>query len=183
MKNKYIIIIFIIVVISQYFVVAKLIGGQEEIHTNGKEYLFKTTPVDPYNPFKGNYVKLRYEIETLNVTKPSLWKRKDVVFIELTQDSLGFAKVNAIFKEKPMKVDFVTAKVGYVNKSKGTINIDLPFDRIYLNADKAKELEYKFEDINKDSTKIAYAKVKLKNGKGAISQLIIDNAKVYDFND
>jgi len=52
-RNKQI-LIFALVALAQLYVPAKMVWNQESILEEGTEYKFKTAPVDPNDPFRGN---------------------------------------------------------------------------------------------------------------------------------
>ena len=62
MKNKTTyIILFILVVIAQWFVPMQMITEQEDVIATGKTLKFKTAPIDPYDAFRGKYIFLNFE--------------------------------------------------------------------------------------------------------------------------
>ena len=52
-KMKILLSVFILVALVQLFVPAKMILDREDILDMGKEYKFKTEPIDPNDPFRG----------------------------------------------------------------------------------------------------------------------------------
>ena len=61
--NKKILLIsaFVLVVLVQLYVPAKMIWGREEVLNTGTEYKFRTAPIDPNDVFRGKYINLNYE--------------------------------------------------------------------------------------------------------------------------
>lgn len=62
MKNKKILfILFITVVIAQLFIPVKIILNKEDILKTGTAFKFKTAPIDPTDPFRGEYIILNFD--------------------------------------------------------------------------------------------------------------------------
>ena len=57
--------IFIAVIVLQIVFLLGIVGYRESILTLGRTAVLQTVPVDPRDPFRGEYVTLRYEISTL----------------------------------------------------------------------------------------------------------------------
>jgi len=83
----------ILAVILQLVVLAYMAGGREYILHNGKVIHLRTAPIDPRDMFRGDYVRLNYEISRIPVNR-----LKDV-------DSVGElkkgAKIYVSLKEGP----------------------------------------------------------------------------------
>ena len=62
MKNKYLIWIIVLLWIATLGVI---FTKHNAITVSGKTITLKTEPVDPRDPFKGDYVSLRYDISTI----------------------------------------------------------------------------------------------------------------------
>ena len=88
---------FIVLAVFQLFTPTKMILDQEAVLKKGIAYKFKTQPVDPSDPFRGKYITLSYDISSFK-TNDSLWERNQPVYVYLTTDSLGFAKINSVSK-------------------------------------------------------------------------------------
>ena len=59
---------FYLVVVFWLLIFSAFIAYKEYTLQTGKEVLLKTVPVDPRDLFRGDYVTLRYEIGTLNLS-------------------------------------------------------------------------------------------------------------------
>jgi uncharacterized membrane-anchored protein len=54
-------------IILQVVVLAYMAGEREHILRNGKVILLRTAPIDPRDLFRGDYVRLNYEISRIGV--------------------------------------------------------------------------------------------------------------------
>ncbi|MBD3630845.1 GDYXXLXY domain-containing protein [Cyclobacterium sp.] len=59
MANKKIVLpVFVLIALLQLYLPAKMILDREDILHKGKEYKFKTQPIDPNDPFRGKFIAL-----------------------------------------------------------------------------------------------------------------------------
>jgi uncharacterized membrane-anchored protein len=179
-KKKIILIVFGVVVFAQLFVPAKMIWDSEDIMQSGTEYKFRTAPVDPSDPFRGKYITLSFNEDIFIVENEKEWERGQVVYVSLTTDSLGFAKIQTVSKVHPTAHEaFVKARVGYVpgNGSK-KVSIDYPFDRFYMEESKAPVAEMVYRNSQRDNLKITWALVSVKNGEAVLKDVLIDGVSI-----
>lgn len=100
MSNKRILLpVFVLIALVQLYVPARMIVNREDILSTGKEYKFKTLPIDPYDPFRGKFIALQYEETTIEVQNEADWLSGETIFIQLTTDKEGYAKIHAVSKE------------------------------------------------------------------------------------
>lgn len=178
-KNKYI-LIFALVALIQLYVPAKMIWHQENIWQNGKEYKFKTAPIDPNDPFRGKYITLTFEENIYNIEDEMEWTRGEEVYVLLTTNASGFAKIDSVTKQTPdNSSDFVKAKVWFLSgNGENKLTIDYPFNRFYMEESKAYDAEVTYRESQIDSTKTAYALVSIKNGDAVLKDVLIDGVPI-----
>ncbi|WP_055396680.1 GDYXXLXY domain-containing protein [Flagellimonas eckloniae] len=178
--KKFMLPVFVLVCLMQLSVPAKMIWDKEDVLASGKEYKFKTAPVDPNDPFRGKYITLRYDENTIEIPKEHDWARGDDIFISLTKDDDGFAKIKSVSKEKlSEKEDFVKAEVGYITSYTTTeLIIDYPFDRFYMEESKAHDAELTYTESQLDTTSVTYALVNIKNGDAVLKDVLIDGQSI-----
>ncbi len=70
MKNKKGFILFCLVALVQVSIPLSMIYRSEKTLENGKVFLFKTAPVDPYDAFRGKYVQLGFEHSRVSTNLP-----------------------------------------------------------------------------------------------------------------
>jgi len=181
MKTLYIFLIFVAVAIVQLFVPAQMILNKETILKEGTVYKFKTRPIDPNDPFRGKYITLQYDINTLK-TDDTLWQRKDEAYVYIVSGDNGFAEPTKISREKlDLEDDFVVAEVSWYNKNNQTVAINLPFNRYYMEESKAYEAEVAHQEAQRDSIPDnTYALVYIKNGSAVLADVLIDDISIKD---
>ncbi len=177
-NKKILLIIFVLVAAVQLYVPASIIMERENILAAGKEFKFKTAPVDPSDPFRGKYLTLSYAGNTVKVNNKEEWVYGETVFVQFSKDKDGFATIDAVTKNKPSgKVDFVKARANYVSYD-STLSIDYPFDRYYMEESKAGEAEDVYRESSRDTTHFTYALVNIKNGEAVLKDVLIDNVSI-----
>jgi uncharacterized membrane-anchored protein len=154
-KKKIIFLVFCLIVVAQLYVPAKMIFDREDILITGKAYKFKTAPIDPSDPFRGKYIVLNFEANTAQVPADTSWDYNTPVYVMLTVDTSGYAKVDAVSHDKPDSAkDFVLAKSLYFNNIDNTITIDYPFNRYYMEESKAQDAEDLYRYSLGDTTQL-----------------------------
>jgi len=106
--------IMIVVVVVQVFILAFVAGEREWIIAKGEPVYLRTAPVDPRDIFRGDYVRLDYELAQLDSEMLSDELRTDefrVIYAGLETDERGVAYMSKLGFEKP---DGVFIK-GYLN--------------------------------------------------------------------
>jgi uncharacterized membrane-anchored protein len=132
------------------------IAAKEQVIEDGKEYLFRIQPVDPYDFFQGRYVSLNVQPLSCSLENPDDFKRNDIVYAEFEQDSLG-ATIKQLSHEKTEH----SLKLKLHANPKKKIRIRLPFKRFYLEENKAKKVESK---LSRGATSRNYVHVKILDG-------------------
>lgn len=186
MKNKKnIILLFALVVLAQLYIPLQMIFNQEDIIKTGTEFKFKTEPIDPNDPFRGKYIILNYKERKIPVKNVKKWDYNQTVFAELGKDKNGYAKIILISKNKPQKKsNYFTAKISFINTYKDNyILLDIPFDRFYVNENKAKKAETTYVESMVDQKNKTYALVAIKNGEAVIKDVRINEVSIRDLAD
>jgi uncharacterized membrane-anchored protein len=177
LNKKHIFLGFILVVVAQLFVPAKMIYDQERIIALGKEFKFKTRPIDPNDPFRGKYITLRFDIETHYSYKASEFKKGDDVYVLLRTDEFGMAAISDISKVKPgIELDYVVAQVNSVFDQRITINY--PFNRYYMEESKAQKAEDLYREASRDSSQSTYAIILVRKGNASINDVVLNGESI-----
>ena len=179
-NHKIMLLLFVLVAAVQLLVPAKMAFDGEQILANGKEFKFKTAPVDPNDPFRGKYLTLRYK-EDHYFSSNEEWTRGEKIYVTLAEDREGFATIQSIAKTPPEKTaNYVMAKVDYVDEAEGVVHLNYPFDRFYVEESKAALAEKVYIDLQNDSSKITYALVNVKAGSAVLKDLRIEGRSILD---
>jgi len=179
-SKKILLAVFILVALAQVFIPVKMILDREDILTEGKEYRFRTAPVDPHDPFRGKYIRLNYKDDTVEIGNEKNWTSGEEIYVFLTIDKEGFAKIKSVSKQKPTdNQDYLKAKVSYVTiNNRNKLSIDYPFDRFYMEESKAQEAELTYRRTQRDTSKTTYAVVNIKNGDAVLKDVMINGTSI-----
>lgn len=178
-SKKVILVVFILVAITQLFVPAKMILDRESILNTGKEFKFKTAPIDPSDPFRGKYITLSFDNNTIEVQNEEDWVIGETIYVLLSTDSSGFARIESVSKDKTLySKDFLKAKVGWVNGK--LLNVEYPFDRFYMEENKAHDAEIEYRESQTDTDQLTYALVSIKAGEFVLKDVLIGGVSIID---
>lgn len=177
--------LFIVMCIAQWLVPGKMIYDSETVVVNGTSYKFKTQPIDPSDPFRGKYVTLNFEANSIIVNDSANWESGEDVYITFTTDSAGFAKPSGISRQEPNSEIFLKTTVYYFTnyESSEEVYFNIPFDRFYLEESKASEAEQIYWKAQSDSAQVAYGLVTIGKGRAVLTDVMINDRSVVDIID
>ncbi|MCL2702830.1 MAG: GDYXXLXY domain-containing protein [Defluviitaleaceae bacterium] len=150
----------IAVIIIQLLTPICMIANKYHILRTGEEFMFRVSPVDPYDAFRGRFVALNAR---QNVRGAGRYGVIDV-------DPDGFAFISRITDERP-------AFGAYV-KSGSRSWFTLPIDRYYMEDRLAPRAELRA--WRREPREEAYVTVRVRNGELIISGLFIDGIAIED---
>jgi uncharacterized membrane-anchored protein len=181
--KKYIWLIFAIMIIAQLYVPSKMIWDSESTIKNGTAYKFKTQPVDPYDPFRGKYIDLRYEVEQKKYDLDGLNKEEleEVykAYAEVNTMNDGFAEISNLTSDKQnLSGDYIEVKIR--SRKDGKVTISLPYDRYYMEESIAKPSEDYVREVRRDSSVQIYGIINIKDGNGVLTEVMINERPIAD---
>lgn len=166
----------------QFFVPSQMIYQQEDALDTGTAYKFKTQPIDPTDPFRGKFIVLNYDMDSFQTEEDGWNDYSGNVFVYLKTDTEGFAAVKSVSKTLlDTSDDYVIAESNYNYNQDKTVNFDLPFNRFYMNENKAYDAEISVREAQIDSTKICYGLVFVKEGTAVLENVFIDDTSIQQF--
>jgi len=173
---------FVLMVLVQLYVPGRMIFQKEQVIMDGKEFRFRTAPIDPNDPFRGKYITLSFNANEVKVQDSVDWYTGDPVFVYLTTDSAGYAFIQSVTKDQPFELDdYVNATVDYViADTVSTVFISYPFDRFYMEESKAPAAEQIYNEAAVDTNQVAYAVVMIKSGEAVVRDVMIDGVSILD---
>lgn len=181
MNKKLILPAFVIMILVQLYVPAKMIFDAEQVWTDGKEFKFKTAPIDPADPFRGKYIRLTFDETSVQVSPDEEWYQGEPLFVNLTTDNAGFAKIGSVSKEAPGdSEDFIKATIRYVTGTDSITNlsIEYPFDRFYMEESKAYDAEQIYNESALDTNQVTYALVSVKKGQAVVKDVLVNGVPI-----
>jgi uncharacterized membrane-anchored protein len=178
---------------AQWYVTVSLVTKSEQTLVVGKEFHFKTVPVDPSDPFRGKYITLRFEASNIVVhdTIGHLYESGEVVFAAVSIDSTGFAVVDSLYSERPNdeSLTIIKARVRYAYREfEGTgqsVDLEFPFERLYLEESMASDAERVYWENRRafndsTSTTTTYAVVRIRDEHAVLVDVKINDRSIVD---
>lgn len=174
---------FILMVIAQWYIPGSMIYQSEKVLTDGTVYKFKTAPVDPNDPFRGKYITLYFNANTVVVDSAYEWSMGDQAYAILETDSAGFARIQGLSKVEIKGQDnYIKVDIDYVQMdSITTVFVRYPFDRFYMEETKAPLAEQAYNEAARDTNQVAYALVMVRTGEAMVKDVIIDDLPITEW--
>ncbi|MGE5394290.1 MAG: GDYXXLXY domain-containing protein [Candidatus Saccharibacteria bacterium] len=179
-SKKVLLIAFILVVMAQLYIPAKMILDNEKVLEVGTLFKFRTAPVDPNDPFRGKYIALTFKENSVDINDNEQWAMGETIYVSLQVEDNGFAKIESVSKQMPLgHPDVIKAKVRYVREDvPRKVIIDYPFNRFYMEESKAAEAEKTYRQLIADTTRVTYALVSVKEGEAVLKDVQIDGVSI-----
>lgn len=134
----------------QLLVPAWMAADREMIVRNGERIHLRTAPIDPRDIFRGDYVRLDYEVSTLgghqlseDLTERSLPKHQ-VIFTRLAVGSGGLANATSASLNKPESGPFLrgrTQQAWTAGKGYGALRVNYGIEKYFVQQGKGIEME------------------------------------------
>ena len=174
---------FVVLALIQAAVPLFMIARREATLRDGVQYKFRTAPVDPADPFRGRYVALRMEQESVGVPAGADFRRGERAYATLERMPDGFTRLSDVSRTRPESNAFIKVRVNYPETGGTTnrVHLDLPFDRYYMNEKQAPKAEQAYWRNSRRTNQAAYITVRVKSGSAVLENLYIGDEKVEDY--
>ncbi len=188
MPFKY--ILFAVMVVAQLAAPGWLIVKHERILQHGEVFKFRTAPVDPVDVFRGRYVWLAIEQSTAAYQGKQPLQQNQRLFAQIEPDSLGFARFSRATLMPPTAGPYLKTRLAYVPyDTTGLVSLAIPFDRYYMNEEKAPAAETLYRESNRWSTANSdslpplpptYITVRILDGVAVLEELYVNDKPIYE---
>lgn len=183
-------LLFIVAALAQLAVPAWMIVQRERVLHDGEVFKFRTAPIDPRDPFRGEYVRLDFAAEqgAWPDPMPGQGERNGYEEIEgfavLGTDSGGFAVIGPLLPEPPREGPYLP--VSWLSYGEARISrVRLPFDRFYLEegdgARTERMLAPQWDEGVRQEPMPAYALVRILNGEAVIEDLVVGERSIHEW--
>lgn len=183
MLKKITLIGFVLMVTVQLFVPVKMIIDSNRILTSGQIFKFKTMPVDPKDPFRGNYVNLGFDMEIYTPYEGMNWSEGEQLYALIGEDENGYAQIAQLTSDKPLHpTAYIKVRTlsGFEVGVNTTLRLELPFRKYFMQEEKAPIAEQIYRESLGNSSTVAYALVRVLNGEGILQDVLIDGVSLRD---
>ncbi|WP_295875633.1 GDYXXLXY domain-containing protein [uncultured Zhongshania sp.] len=141
-------ILVVLLVLGQVAVLAYLGGEREWIRHNGERIFLRTAPVDPRDPFRGDFVRLSYSLNSIDVTRfrssvsAESLKRETIVYAILKPSSTDVYQLDYLSDRKPSGGLFLRGRVSR-DVSGGQIQVRYGIEQYFVQQGSGIEIERK----------------------------------------
>jgi uncharacterized membrane-anchored protein len=174
--------LFVLLCVAQLWVTGSGIARYERTLSQGVVYRFESAPVDPEDPFRGRYVRLRFAAEETALPMQESTGHSRKVYAVLGVDDRGFAVFTELLEAAPAEGDYLYVDVQPTWVEKGTVaRLSLPFDRYFMEESKAPAAEKAYREATRRGGEAdAFVTVRVLDGLGVIEDLYIRGVAVGD---
>ncbi len=178
---------FFAVMFLYLFFPAQMVFNSENLLKDGLLYKFKPVPVDPYDAFRGRYVSLRYNMNSIKQSNPENdFFSGDIAYVQIEKDSTGFAYYAKAFNEKPDIDNYIECTVSGLGKDEIYLRIPENLTLYYMNEKLAPLAEEYYRTLSRTQSQIpeqllVHVNVRLKRGKAMIEEMYFENQAVGDY--
>jgi uncharacterized membrane-anchored protein len=142
-------IFIVLAVLMQILVLAYMAGEREYILRTGKIIYLRTAPIDPRDLFRGDYVRLNYEIS--NIPAKNLPGGGDAVILKgekvyaiLKEGADGLCELESISKKKPQSGIYLTGRSPYDYRYRRfgqSMTVNYGIEAYFVQQGKGREIE------------------------------------------
>ncbi|MEZ4759463.1 MAG: GDYXXLXY domain-containing protein [Flavobacteriales bacterium] len=177
-------IILAVAALAQWAVPVEMLLGHREVLREGTAWKFRLAPVDPHDPFRGEYVRLDFDVEQLKLPGDScLFERDQRAYALLQEDADGFARFSDLLASPPADGPYLKVHVDYCWMDEDSIGyrIAMPVDRYYLPEGEGPIAEQAtarwLPDLDNDTLPLrqAHAVVRILDGAAALEEVYVDD--------
>ena len=164
-------VIYVITMFMLFFIPIYTIAINTNTLKDGTEFLFEVQAYDPYDMFRGNYLRVTFKEDTVPAYSNFLdLNYNDPCYVTIGVRPNGFAYFKHISKERPTNTsDYYETTASYYSWAK-EYSVETP-TRYYMNENKSLAAE---KYLN-DNIENAYVKVRVKNGKMVLAGIYVNN--------
>ncbi len=178
-KSKLTFAFFTVLSVFQLAVPFWMIFNREMTLRDGKQFRFRTAPVDPYDAFRGRYVALQFERNSAPVPADEKLAMNQKVYAELAEDENGFARIVKVTTNEPSSEAYVQCRINSITDS--LIYLQFPFDRYYMDEKLAPAAEAAYREHSRREAQDVYVTVRVKAGNAVLEELYIEGTPIREF--
>lgn len=136
---------FAAAVALQITILVVMIGMNWSTLTYGTKIMLKTLPIDPWDPFRGDYVILNYEITQLDLKKITSdnkkYKNNDTVYVGLTKKGKYWEAVSVSHLHPQDGTLAIRGKVSWHDEGVNKLFVNFGIDSYYVPQHQGRDIE------------------------------------------
>ncbi len=174
--------LIVLIAVVQLAVPAVMIRARERTLREGQSFRFACEPVDPYDAFRGRYIRIAVDTQRVPWTdhEPNT-RRSRAMYAILETGGDGYARVASVTNRRPSDAAFVRAKIWALDPASGEAQVRLPIDRFYLPDHEAPEAERAYMRSLSGGSRAADVVVRVRNGDLVVEDLLIEGTPIRVF--
>lgn len=181
-KGKIALYLLGLIFIVQLTIPLLTIAENERVQSKGRKWKMLAEPVDPSDPFRGAYVRLRFRHDRIAVNDAWIPASREEVWITLAEDSSGWAMPVQYSSEKQRDDDSeIQVSVNYVTED--FVYFDYPFERFYLEESRAAAAEEAYRKAANDSLVTAWAEISIYKGMSGLYDVKMNGISLREINE
>ncbi len=165
---------FILIVLLQFILLVSITGYRQYWVYAGEKVLLKTAPVDPRSLFRGDYVRLRYNISSLDTGElpgDDDFSRNDTIYVVLGKNYDGTYEAASLSITPPEDWLFIKGRV--TSAYGGRLNVKYGIESFFVEEGKGLDIE-----AARGTQELLVEVSLLDSGKATISSLIMDGKRL-----
>ncbi len=178
-KLRFSLAIFSAVAVFQLAVPVWMIVNHEMTLRHGRQFRFRTAPVDPYDAFRGRFVTLQLAPNSVRLPAEEELAMNQKVFTHLGEDEHGFARLVKVTANRPTGDAYLQCHVSGLTDS--LAYLQFPFDRYYMDEQAAPAAEAAYREHSRREVQDVYVTVRVKDGNAVLEELYIAGIPIKEF--
>ncbi len=177
------IIVFIITLLAQWYIPASTIFSKQKVLKEGKVFYFKARPVDPEHPFKGRYLIMNFEAETMRIDSSLTAKNGQKAYAGIKAGTDNIASISSLSLHRPVAgTDYLEVEIAYIDflNDSRIAHLKFPFREYYLKETNARKAEQIYFHSVADPGSVTSAVVKVLNGEAVLTGIRIGDKEIQE---
>lgn len=176
--------------------------SSQNVLNNGKFYKFKPMAYDPFDPFRGKFLRVNYE--TNNIPTKFDFEEDETAYVSIGVDEEGYAFFEEVFKSPPKKKDYLKTTVEWSGlnaqirreiemaidsdefnlesvDTRSSVNIEIPdnMNKYFINEDDALRAEKVFREEQEN----IYIGVRILDGEVRLENIYVHGQPILEYLD
>lgn len=194
-KGLFIVFAAIIVLIPVYIAMSS-----QNVLNNGKLYKFKPMAYDPFDPFRGKFLRVNYETD--NVRTQFDFDERETAYVSIGVDEEGFAFFDEAYKSPPKDKDYLQTTIKWTGlvealseemeeamkeddfdissiDTRSTVGIEIPdnMNKYFINEDDA----LRAEKVMARERENIYIGVRILDGQVRLDNIFVHDQPILDY--
>jgi uncharacterized membrane-anchored protein len=155
------------------------IVDHERTIKSGEEFLFLAAPVDPYDAFRGRYVRVNLDDPSVYFEDGASLERGQDVYVTIAHGEDGLTEFLEVFLDPPTDgMTYIKVECNGFWESPENVRLSIPIDRYYMEETLAPEAERAYGSASRDEETQATVSLRIYKGKSVLTGLFIDGIRI-----